>query len=79
MKRSALILWQKRVVMLWPFLLLFTIMPWKEAIYNIVQYGIIGWAIILILTFTGEVLIQSWFVKIKFHNNFFNPNKQKEK
>ena len=77
MKKSALILWQKRIGMLWPFLLLFTIMPWKIALYNLVQYGMIAWAILLIVTIAGEILIQSWFVKVKFHNNFFNLNKEK--
>jgi len=79
MKRSALILWQKRIKMLWPFLFIFTLTPPEEALRNLVQYGMASWAIILILTFAGEVLIQSWFSKVAFHKAFFNLNKQKEK
>jgi len=76
MKKSALILWQKRLKMLCPFLLLFAIMPWKDALYNLIHWGLISWAIILITLFIGEALLVNWFSKVAFHQAFFNINKK---
>jgi hypothetical protein len=78
MKQSALILWQRRLKTLWPFLFVFTLTAPDEALRILIKWGLVGWAIILITLFIGDSLLTLWFSKVAFHKAFFNLNKKEK-